>query len=61
MGNPNQKQEEQQKVDPNEEFKIPDKLKIMPNDPENVKKNKKNKIKALKFAHKNAQVEEINK
>ena len=33
----------------------------MPNDPENVKKSKKNKIKALKFAHKNAQVEEINK
>lgn len=56
MGNPNEKVEEI-KVDPSDEFKIPDKLKIQPNDPENVKKNKKNKIKALKFAHKNAQVE----
>ena len=55
IGNPNEKIEEV-RVDPSEEFKIPDKLKIMPNDPENVKKNKKSKIKALKFAHKNAQV-----
>jgi hypothetical protein len=38
------------------ELKIPDKLKILPNDPENVKKSKKNKIKALKFNFKNAQV-----
>jgi hypothetical protein len=36
---------------------VPDKLKILPNDPENIKKSKKNKIKALKFAFKNAKVE----
>lgn len=48
-------------MQPTEQFKIPDKLKILPNDPENVKKNKKTKIKALKFAHKNAQIEEVNK
>ena len=60
-GNPSEKQQQQPKVDPTDEFKIPDKLKIMPNDPENVKKSKKNKIKALKFAHKNAQVEQVNK
>ena len=56
MGNPNEKVEEV-KVELTDEFRIPDKYKIMPNDPQNVKKNKKNKIKALKFAHKNAQVE----
>lgn len=33
----------------------------MPNDPENVKKSKKTKVKALKFAFKNAQIEEVNK
>jgi hypothetical protein len=44
-------------VDPSEEFKVPEKLKIMPNDPENVKKSKKNKVKALKFAYKNAQID----
>lgn len=33
----------------------------MPNDPENVKKSKKTKVKALKFAFKNAQVEEVNR
>ena len=43
------------------EFKIPEKLKILPNDPENVKKSKKTKIKALKFSFKNSQVEEVNK
>lgn len=40
---------------------MPDKYKILPNDPENVKKNKKAKIKALKFAHKNAQIDDMNK
>jgi len=30
----------------------------LPNDPENVKKSKKTKVKALKFAFKNAQVHE---
>lgn len=40
---------------------MPDKLKILPNDPENVKKSKKTKVKALKFAYKNAKVEEVNK
>ncbi len=60
MGNPNQKVEEV-KFQNLDEFTIPDKLKIQPNDPENVKKNKKNKIKAMKFAFKNAQVEEVNK
>lgn len=34
---------------------------MQPNDPENVKKSKKNKVKALKFAFKNAQLEEANK
>jgi hypothetical protein len=33
----------------------------MPNDPENVKKSKKAKVKALKFAFKNAKVDEVNK
>ena len=39
------------------EFKIPDKLKILPNDPQNVKKSKNTKVKALKFAFKNAKVQ----
>ena len=38
------------------ELVIPDRLKILPNDPENVKKSKKTKVKALKFAFKNAQI-----
>ncbi len=42
------------------EFKVPEKLKILPNDPENVKKAKKTKIKALKFAFKNAQLDDFN-
>ena len=42
------------------EFKIPEKLKILPNDPENVKKSKKTKIKALKFSFRNAQLDEVN-
>jgi hypothetical protein len=36
-------------------------LKILPNDPENIKKSKKTKVKALKFAFKNAQIEDVNK
>ena len=40
---------------------IPERLKILPNDPENVKKSKKTKVKALKFAFKNAQLEDANK
>jgi hypothetical protein len=35
-------------------------LKILPNDPDNIKKNKKIKIKSLKFAYKNKIEEEIN-
>ena len=42
------------------EFKVPENLKILPNDPDNVKKSKKNKLKALKFAYKNAKIEEVN-
>ena len=42
------------------ELKIPDKLKVQPNDPENLKKSKKNKVKALKHAFKNAQLDEVN-
>lgn len=59
MQNKNEKQEEVvfENLD---EFKVPQNLKIMPNDPENVKKSKKNKVKALKFAFKNAKVEEVN-
>lgn len=38
-----------------DEFKVPQNLKILPNDPENTKKSKKSKVKALKFAFKNAQ------
>ena len=33
----------------------------MPNDPDNIKKNKKTKVKALKFAFKNAQLQEVNR
>lgn len=40
---------------------IPERLKILPNDPENIKKSKKTKVKALKFAFKNAQLEDANK
>lgn len=57
MQNPNEKKE-QIKFESLDEFKVPDKLKIEPNDPENVKKAKKNKIKAMKFAFKNAKIEE---
>lgn len=43
------------------QLKIPENLKILPNDPENVKKSKKTKVKAMKFAFKNAQIDEVNK
>ena len=59
MQNPSEKKEEVKFEDLNE-FKVPEKLKILPNDPENVKKSKKAKIKALKFSFKNAQIEEAN-
>lgn len=59
MQNPNEKKQEI-KFEDLSEFKVPQKLKILPNDPENVKKSKKAKVKALKFAFKNAQVEEVN-
>ena len=58
MQNPSEKKEDV-KFESLDEFKVPQKLKILPNDPENVKKTKKNKIKALKFAFKNAQIEEV--
>ena len=60
MANHNEKPEEV-KFEALDQFVVPDKLKIQPNDPENVKKSKKNKVKALKFAFKNAKVEEVNK
>lgn len=41
------------------EFKIPDHLKILPNDSEVQRKKKKKKIKALKAAFKNAEVEKV--
>ena len=56
-----EEKKEEVEFDDMTEFKIPEKLRILPNDPENVKKSKKTKIKALKFAFKNAQVEEVNK
>lgn len=59
MQNPNEKKEEI-KFEDLVEFKVPDKLKILPNDPENVKKSKKAKVKALKFAFRNAQLDEVN-
>jgi survival-of-motor-neuron-related-splicing factor 30 len=54
-------QEENKPLLEKEVFVIPDKLKILPNDPENVRIKKKKKIKALRTAWKNSQTEKETK
>ena len=51
---------EEIKFDNLQQLKIPDKLKVQPNDPESLKKSKKNKVKALKHAFKKAQLDKVN-
>lgn len=53
--------EEKKPLIEKEIFSIPDKLKIKPNDPENVRKKKKKKIKALKSAWRMNQTEKETK